>query len=96
MNEKSGLADALRDGLLLLASGLGLTLDPPALMGCFLLSTASAVLTRGFSPVLNQRRVYWLSLAAGVLTAVIFLLMDQAFSQRWPNDWPVWAGSLGR
>ncbi|MEP4195989.1 MAG: hypothetical protein ABJL99_10180 [Aliishimia sp.] len=88
MREQLNGAEALRDGLFLVASGLGLMLEPPVLVACILLSVVGAVVGRGFSPAMAAPRAYILTLAGGVIFGIGLLLVDQSLHQS-VDWWPV-------
>lgn len=78
MSEKLKLPEAFSDALIVLASGLGLTMDPPVFIGCILLASSGAVIGRGFTPIAVGRKAFGLTLSSGLLFALMAVLLNQA------------------
>lgn len=83
MSEKVTVAEGVKDGVVLVVSALGLTMEPHVFVACILLSAAGAVVGRGFTPEMAHRRAFGLTLAAGVFFTVVALLLDQVASGAW-------------
>lgn len=78
MEIKPPFSETFADGLIVIISGFGLILDPPAFVACLLLASFGAVVGRGFTPIAIGRRAFGLTLGGGLLFALILLLGFQA------------------
>lgn len=88
MSDKTPMAEGLRDAVVLIISGLGLSIEPHVFIACMLLSASGAVIGRGFSPVMSQRRAFILTLSSGVLFTIMVMLGDQIAKSSvewWPS-----------
>lgn len=87
MSEKLSMADGFKDGIVLVVSAVGLSLEPHVFVACIILSLVGAVVGRGFTPVMAQRKTFILTLGAGLLSTIVALLLNQS-AAGWAEWWP--------
>ena len=87
MSEKVTMAEGAKDVLVLVISGLGLSIEPHVFIACLFLASGGAVIGRGFSPTMAHRRAFGLTLGAGLLFTILALLLDHVCAGVWAW-WP--------
>lgn len=75
-DQKTTFMQGVYEGIVLVISGMGLTLDPAAFIGCMAFAATGSAVAKGLDPILSSRRGFWLTLATSLLFTVAMLILN--------------------
>lgn len=83
--DKVSAAQTFYEVIAIIITGIGITLEPAAFIGCLVFASTGSVVARGLDPMVASRRAFWLTMATGLLFALAMLLLNESLAEA--KDW---------